>query len=80
MSAAGVVVFLCFIGATLGITWWAGKKNKSVDDHLVAGGNIGGRQNGFAIVGDAISASTFRNWSGPRGDRVAGVICGSSEA
>jgi SSS family solute:Na+ symporter/cation/acetate symporter len=59
MSAAGVVVFLCFIGATLGITWWAGKKNKSVDDHLVAGGNIGGRQNGFAIVGDAISASTF---------------------
>jgi beta-galactosidase GanA len=22
----------------------------------------------------------FCNWSGPRGDRVAGVICGSSEA
>jgi putative transposase len=28
-----------------------------------------------------LEAAYYRsNWSGPRGDRVAGVICGSSEA
>ncbi|CAA0105148.1 Cation/acetate symporter ActP [Mycolicibacterium vanbaalenii] len=59
MSSTGIVLFLSLIGITLGITFWAGRRNKSVDDHLVAGGRIGGRQNGLAIVGDAVSASTF---------------------
>lgn len=59
MSTTGVVLFLSMVAITLGITFWAGQRNKSVDDHLVAGGSIGGRQNGLAIVGDAVSASTF---------------------
>ena len=34
----------------------------------------------WAIQFASLKAIFTRNWSGPRGDRVAGVICGSSEA
>ncbi|PID55328.1 MAG: cation acetate symporter [Micrococcales bacterium] len=47
------------MGATLGITWWASKRNKSVSSHLVAEGRISGRNNGLAIAGDLVSAATF---------------------
>ncbi|PID53152.1 MAG: hypothetical protein CSB46_09795, partial [Micrococcales bacterium] len=43
MKTLAAVLFVIFIGATLGITWWASKRNKSVSSHLVAEGRISGR-------------------------------------
>lgn len=64
MSAPAAVLFLILVAITLGITFWAGKRNKSVESHLVAGGKITGRQNGVAIAGDFISAATFLGTTG----------------
>jgi SSS family transporter len=59
MSDSGLAVFLGLVAITLVITWWAGRRNNSVGSHYVASNSVSGRQNGLAIVGDAISASTF---------------------
>ncbi len=64
MSSQAAVLFVVLIGITLGITYWAGKRNKSVESHLVAKGAISGRANGVAIAGDFISAATFLGTTG----------------
>ena len=64
MSPAAAVLFVLLVSVTLGITFWAGKRNKSVESHLVAKGQITGRQNGVAIAGDFISAATFLGTTG----------------
>jgi cation/acetate symporter len=52
-------IFVAVIVLTLAITAWAGRRNRDVGSHYVAGGRISGWQNGLAIVGDLLSASTF---------------------
>ncbi len=64
ISPTAAVIFLLLVAVTLGITYWAGKRNKSVSSHLVASGHISGRQNGVAIAGDFISAATFLGTTG----------------
>lgn len=54
-----IVMFFIFVGATLWITKWAAKKNKSSKDFYTAGGGISGFQNGLAIAGDFMSAASF---------------------
>jgi len=54
-----IVMFLVFVFATLGITYWAAKKTKSTKDFYTAGGGITGFQNGLAIAGDYMSAASF---------------------
>ncbi len=57
MSA--IIMFLIFVGATLGITYWAAKRTKTAKDFYTAGGGITGFQNGMAIAGDYMSAASF---------------------
>lgn len=64
MSVQSAVLFVVLVAVTLGITYWAGKRNKSVESHLVAKGAISGRANGVAIAGDFISAATFLGTTG----------------
>lgn len=64
MSVQSAVLFLMLVAVTLGITYWAGKRNTSVESHLVARGSISGRANGVAIAGDFISAATFLGTTG----------------
>ncbi|MBL8929451.1 MAG: cation acetate symporter [Kineosporiaceae bacterium] len=64
MNTESAVLFLALVAVTLYITYWAGKRNKSVETHLVAKGAIAGRQNGVAIAGDFISAATFLGTTG----------------
>lgn len=64
MSATTAILFIALVAVTLGVTYWAGKKNTSVESHLVAGGHISGRKNGVAIAGDFISAATFLGTTG----------------
>lgn len=52
-------MFLAFVLATLGITWWAARRTQSRADFYTAGGGITGFQNGLAIAGDYMSAASF---------------------
>ncbi|CAM5181205.1 Cation/acetate symporter ActP [Castellaniella denitrificans] len=57
MMAVGI--FLFFVLVTMGITYWASKRTRSMSDFYTAGGGISGFQNGLAIAGDYMSAGTL---------------------
>lgn len=54
-----IAMFLAFVLATLGLTWWAARRTRSAADFYTAGGGITGFQNGLAIAGDYMSAASF---------------------
>ncbi|MCK9474165.1 cation acetate symporter [Sulfurimonas sp.] len=64
LNVSAIVMFIIFVGATLGITYWAAKRTKSAKDFYTAGGGITGFQNGMAIAGDYMSAASFLGISG----------------
>ena len=64
LNIAAIVMFVIFVGATLGITYWAAKRTNSTKDFYTAGGGITGFQNGLAIAGDYMSAASFLGISG----------------
>lgn len=64
LNMSAIVMFLIFVGGTLGITYWAAKRTKSAKDFYTAGGGITGFQNGMAIAGDYMSAASFLGISG----------------
>lgn len=64
LNVAAVVMFFIFVGATLGITYWAARQTKTAKDFYTAGGGITGFQNGLAIAGDYMSAASFLGISG----------------
>ncbi len=59
LNVSAIVMFVAFVCFTLGITYWASKRNKSASDYYAAGGRITGFQNGLAIAGDYMSAASF---------------------
>ena len=54
-----IIMFVIFVGMTLGITYWAAGRTKTAADFYAAGGGITGFQNGLAIAGDYMSAASF---------------------
>jgi cation/acetate symporter len=54
-----ILMFVVFVLASLGITYWAAKRTRSASDFYTAGGSITGLQNGLAIAGDYMSAASF---------------------
>ncbi len=64
VNIPAIVMFLVFVGATLGITYWAAQRTKTAKDFYAAGGGITGFQNGLAIAGDYMSAASFLGISG----------------
>ncbi|MEA3433272.1 MAG: cation acetate symporter, partial [Campylobacterota bacterium] len=64
LNVAAIVMFLLFVGGTLGITYWAAQRTKTAKDFYTAGGGITGFQNGMAIAGDYMSAASFLGISG----------------
>ena len=64
LNMSAIVMFIIFVGATIGITYWAAKRTKSAKDFYTAGGGITGFQNGMAIAGDYMSAASFLGISG----------------
>ncbi len=64
LNISAIVMFLIFVAATLGITYWAAKRTKTAKDFYTAGGGITGFQNGLAIAGDYMSAASFLGISG----------------
>ncbi|MGJ7546205.1 cation acetate symporter [Variovorax sp. LT1R16] len=59
INITAIVMFLVFVIATLGITYWAASKTKSMDDFYNCGGGITGFQNGLALAGDYMSAAAL---------------------
>ncbi len=64
LNVSAIVMFLIFVLATLGITYWAAKRTKTAKDFYTAGGGITGFQNGLALAGDYMSAASFLGISG----------------
>jgi cation/acetate symporter len=59
-----LAVFGVVLAITLGITYWASKRTSSASDFYAAGRGITGFQNGWAIAGDYMSASSFLGFAG----------------
>ncbi|MFK8333024.1 cation acetate symporter [Pseudomonas sp. BJa5] len=59
LNLHAIGMFLLFVSITLLITWWAARQTRSASDFYTAGGGICGWQNGLAIAGDYMSASTL---------------------
>ena len=64
VNVTAIIMFLAFVAATLGITYWAAQRTKTAKDFYAAGGGITGFQNGLAIAGDYMSAASFLGISG----------------
>lgn len=54
-----ILLFLLIVAITVGITVVAARRTTTAADYFVAGGRIGGFQNGLAIAGDFMSAATL---------------------
>lgn len=63
-SATAICFFLLFVAATLGITWYAARKNRSASQFYAAGRSVTGWQNGLALAGDYMSAASFLGIAG----------------
>ncbi len=59
INVVAIAMFLLFVGATLGITYWSARRTKTAEGFYTAGGGITGFQNGLAISGDFMSAASF---------------------
>ncbi|QFU89005.1 cation acetate symporter [Amycolatopsis sp. YIM 10] len=64
MNVLAVLVVAAIVAVTLGLTSYAARRNKSTDDHYVAGGRVSGWQNGLALAGDQLSAASFLGITG----------------
>lgn len=58
-----IALFLLIVLITVGITIVAARRTKTAADYFVAGGRIGGFQNGLAVAGDFMSAATLLGMS-----------------
>lgn len=63
-NLTAILFFFVFIAATLGITYWAARKTRTTEEFFAAGRTISGRQNGFALAGDYMSAASFLGIAG----------------
>lgn len=63
-NITAILIFVTFIVASLGITWWAAKRTHSTGEFYTAGSKITGAQNGFALAGDFMSAASFLGVTG----------------
>ena len=63
-NLTAILFFFVFIAATLVITYWAARRTKTTEEFFAAGRAISGRQNGFALAGDYMSAASFLGIAG----------------
>ena len=64
VQALPLAVFGLVLAVTLGITFWASRRTSTATEFFAAGRGISGFQNGWAIAGDYMSASTFLGFAG----------------
>ena len=54
-----ILLFVIFVGFTLGLSFWLGRKAKSSEGYFAAHGQIPWFVNGIAFAGDYLSAASF---------------------
>jgi cation/acetate symporter len=59
-----LTVFAVVLAVTLAVTYWASKRTSTATEFWAAGRGVTGIQNGFAIAGDYMSASSFLGFAG----------------
>ncbi len=59
VSGWAIVIFVVFVGAVLGLSFYFARKTKSASGYYAAGGNIHWGVNGIAFAGDYLSAASF---------------------
>ncbi|MBX3042414.1 MAG: cation acetate symporter [Candidatus Kapabacteria bacterium] len=59
VSIYAIVVFVLFVVAVLGLSFFFARKSKSASGYYAAGGNIHWAVNGIAFAGDYLSAASF---------------------
>jgi cation/acetate symporter len=59
-----IVIFILFVLAVLGISYWFSRKAKSAAGYYAAGGKIHWSVNGIAFAGDYLSAASFLGIAG----------------
>jgi Na+(H+)/acetate symporter ActP len=59
LNIIAIAMFIGSVFVTLGITYWAAGRTRSIKDFYTAGGEITGFQNGLAIAGGYMSAATL---------------------
>src|SRR5438552_3141509 len=59
-----LVMFGIIVLITLGITFWASRRNRTTTEFYAAGRQISGAQNGIAVAGDYMSAASFLGIAG----------------
>ncbi len=59
VSPIAILVFLIFVGFTLGLSFWLGRKARSAEGYFAAHGQIPWFVNGIAFAGDYLSAASF---------------------
>jgi cation/acetate symporter len=59
-----LVMFGIIVLITLGITFWAARRNRTTTEFYAAGRKISGVQNGVAVAGDYMSAASFLGIAG----------------
>jgi cation/acetate symporter len=64
VNELALAVFAVVLSVTLVITYWASKRTRTATEFWAAGRSISGLQNGFAMAGDYLSASTFLGFAG----------------
>jgi len=63
-NTTAIIFFFIFVALTMAITYWAARKTKTTEEFFAAGRSISGRQNGFALAGDYMSAASFLGIAG----------------
>jgi cation/acetate symporter len=58
-SALAIVIFVVFVGFTLGLSFWLGRRAKTAGGYFAAHGQVGWFVNGIAFAGDYLSAASF---------------------
>ena len=64
VSIWAIIIFLIFVAAVLGLSFYFGAKTKSAAGYYAAGGTIHWGVNGVAFAGDYLSAASFLGISG----------------
>jgi cation/acetate symporter len=64
VQALPLAIFAVVLAGTLGITYWASKRTSTATEFWAAGRGVTGLQNGWAIAGDYMSASSFLGFAG----------------
>ncbi len=63
-TLSAILFFLIIVVLTLGITYWAAKRTRSVKQFYAAGRSVSALQNGLALSGDYMSAASFLGIAG----------------